>query len=870
MSRAVRILVVCLLIVPASAGTALVLRAPAPRQSEPRTLDDALGDLPLSFIENRGQVDPRAAYYLRGAGASVYFTPEGLALSVAPEGRSRPAELAVEFPGADPVTPVARGRTSAVVSPFSTGSGSGVPTFSEVAYRDLWPGIDLVYSGTGSQLKYRFEVAPGFDPGQVGMAWGGATDLAVNGSGQLEVVTPSGVLIDDTPHSYQVIGDARVEIPTEYAVSGRSVGLELGSYDPSRPLVIDPALLLYAGYIGGSGSSDEGRGVAVDASGNAYVAGRTDSDQTTFPDGDPDTNDAFPVPGADQTYNGSTDAFVAKVNAAGTALVYATYIGGAGDDQGRSVAVDSTGAAYVTGSTGSDETTFPDGDGFGTVPGFDQTSNGNGDAFVVKLNPAGISLVYATYLGGSDFERAQVVRVDVSGNAYVTGRTGSTESTFPDGDGFGTIPGPDKTINGGTDAFVAKVNAAGTGLAYAGYIGGSATDNGFGIVPDPSGAAVVVGWTDSTETTFPDGDGFGTVPGPDQTQNGNSDAFMARVNAAGTALLSAGYIGGAGYDWAFGVAVDASGAAYVTGETPSTETTFPDGDGFGTLPGPDQSFNGLGDAFVAKVNQAGTALVYAGYVGGASFESGFGIAADPSGHAYVVGETDSDETTFPDGDGFGTVPGPDQTQNGNIDAFVVKVTADGTGLVYGGFIGGSGSDSGYEISVDAGENAYVAGRTASDETSFPDGDGIGTLPGPDQTFNGGVTDAFVAKIEAFPPVPAPAPSPSASCKGKAATLVGTKGKDVLVGTPQADVVAALAGNDTIKTRGGKDLVCAGKGRDSANGGGGKDKLRGEAGKDRLKGAGGNDKLNGGKGRDTCVGGSGRDKALGCEVEKGIP
>jgi hypothetical protein len=867
MSRAVRILVVCLLIVPASAGTALVLRGPATLRSEPRVLDEGLRDLPLSFIENRGQVDRRADYYLQGGGASVYFTPQGLAMSVAPDGGGLPTELAVEFPGADPVSPVARDKTPAVVSPFSAGSGSRVSTYSEVAYRDLWPGINLVYSGTSSRLKYRFEVDPGADPGGIGMAWGGARRLSVNDAGQLEVATPSATLIDDTPSSYQVIGGRRVEVPTDYSVTRRMVGFELGRYDSGRPLVIDPALLLYAGYIGGAGGADDGRGVAVDAGGNAYVTGRTDSDQATFPDGDPDTNDAFPVPGADQTYNGSGDAFVAKVNASGTALVYATYIGGAGGDQGRAVAVDASGSVYVTGSTSSTEASFPDGDGFGTVPGFDQTQNGGDDAFVAKLNSAGTSLVYATYLGGSSDDRAQVVRVDGSGNVFVTGRTNSSEATFPDGNGFGTIPGPDQTINGGTDAFVAKVNAAGMDLAYAGYIGGSTSDQGFGIVPEPSGAAAVVGWTDSTETTFPDGDGFGAIPGPDQSINGNTDAFLARVNAAGTALLSAGYIGGTGYDWGFGLAVDGSGAAYVTGETPSDETTFPDGDGFGTLPGPDQTYNGSGDAFVAKVNPAGTVLEYAGYIGGSSTETGFGIAADGSGHAYVTGSTDSSETTFPDGNGFGTIPGPDQTYNGMTDAFVAKVDSGGTALVYAGYIGGAMFEAGYEITVDAQESAYVTGRTSSTETTFPDGDGFGALPGPDQTQNGSY-DVFVAKVEAFPPLPPPAPS--AKCKGETATVVGTKGKDVLVGTAQADVVAALGGNDKVRALGGKDLVCAGKGRDTANGGGGKDKLRGEAGKDRLKGAGGNDKLNGGKGRDTCIGGSGRDKAPGCETEKGIP
>ncbi len=894
-----RSIVVLVGVVVVAAGSTAVISvssgSPTPKGP---TVRGMLDRLPLTFIENRGQVDPQANYYLEGAGASVYFTPNGVALSARLES-GRPADLDMEFPGAEDVSPTAGGRTQATISDFGTGQ-EGLPTFSQVAYRNLWPGIELQFSGTASRLKYQFVVEPGTDPGRIAMTWDGSSGLAVNDQGQLEITTPSGTLIDDTPVSYQLVNGSRNEIATEYSVMGGKVGFELGAYDSTRPLVIDPALLLYAGYIGGSGS-EHARGIAVDPSGNAYVTGATSSDQTTFPDGDPDSNDVFPVTGFDQVYNGGGDAYVAKINAAGTALVYAAYIGGSQFDGGRSIAVDDSGSAYVTGATASDQTTFPDGDDDTNdtfpAPGFDQVHNGSDDAFVAKLNPSGSALEYATYVGGAGSDRAQQIRVDGSGNAYVTGRTDSGETTFPDGtdsgggpDAFDGIPGPDQTHNGFTDAFVAKVDPAGTALVYAGYIGGAQNDQGFGIVPLPSGNAAVAGWTDSGEASFPDGtddggDGnaFDGIPGPDLIYNGNADAFVAQINATGTALVSAGYIGGDNPDYGFGIGIDAQANAMVTGVTSSSETTFPDGDDDANdafpVPGFDQTQNGSNDAFVAKLNPAGTALVYAGYIGGSSFETGFGIASDSTGNAYITGETGSDQTSFPDGDPDGNdafpVPGPDQTFNGGTDAFVAKVNTAGTALVYAGYIGGLLGESGYEITVDSAGNAYVAGPTSSDQTTFPDGDDdandLFPVPGFDQGYNGGSDDGFVAKIEAFPlPAPPPGPPPTpATCKGKSATVVGTTGGETLTGTSGRDVVAALGGNDRIKAQGGNDLVCAGDGRDTANGGGGRDTLLGQDGKDNLKGSVGKDTLNGGQGKDTCVGGSGDDKAPGCEKEKSI-
>jgi hypothetical protein len=833
----------------------------ADRASSPARRDEVwatLRRLPLYFIENRGEMASRAEYYVHGAEASMLFTSGGLRLSLShPSGRHW--ALGVGFVGAHPTEPVGLEKTPAVISYFRGEPErwrTGNPTYSRVAYRDLWPGIDLFYSGTGSRLKYSFVVRPGADPSQIRLAYRGATRLAVNAQGQLEVTAPAGKVVEDVPLTYQGTGERRERVPSSYSVgNGRAYGFDVSPYDRSRPLVIDPVMLINAGYIGGSGG-DSGEEIDVDSTGAVYVTGTTPSSETTFPDGD-----GFgTLMGPDTFYNGNNDAFVAKVAPSGTSLVYAGYIGGSGAEQGKSIAVDGAGAAYVTGVTGSTEATFP------VVVGPDTTHNGMFfDAFVVKVAPSGTSLEYAGYIGGAgDQDFGSGIAVDGTGAAYLIGSTDSTEASFPDGDGLPPLPGPDPSYNGSGDAFVAKVAPSGASLEYAGYIGGNAGESGSGIAVDGAGAAYVTGSTGSTQITFP------AAVGPDTSYNGGSnDAFVAKVVPAGTSLDYAGYVGGVGdFDHGFGIARDGTGAAYLTGTTDSTEVSFPDGDGFGSVPGPDPSYNGgLGDAFVAKVASSGTTLAYAGYVGGAGYEGGQDIAVDGTGGASLVGDTDSTQASFPDGDGLGTVTGPDTSYNGGLsDAFVANVAPSGTSLGYAGFIGGSGTDVGQGIAVDGGGAAYLTGYTESDQTSFPDGDGFGAVTGPDTSHNGG-TDAFVATVADVVP---PSPSPQATCKGTVATVVGTEGADALSGTNGADVIAALGGNDTVKAVGGKDLVCGSRGNDRVNGGGGKDKVNGQRGRDTLKGAGGNDRLNGGPKKDTCVGGPGKDRARGCEKKRTIP
>ena len=510
-----------------------------------------------------------------------------------------------------------------------------------------------------------------------------------------------------------------------------TVGFRVGEYDRNLPLVIDPALPVFAGFMGGAGD-DRGLGVAVDASGAAYVTGQS------------------PTP-----FTQSPDAFVAKVAPDGRRLDYVSFIGGTSVEAGFDVVVDAFGQAYVTGGTTSDETTFP------VAAGPDLTFNGRVDAFVVKLGASGSTVLYSGYLGGAQIDFAEGIALGPGGVIFITGLTQSTEKTFP------VKIGPDLTFNGHYDAFVAALKPAADpfaltvqdNLVYAGYIGGRGDDAG--VIGGPrtqgtitgghiaiggDGSAYISGITASDQRSFPDGDGFGAVVGFDRTFNGGTDAFVVKVLPGGAALDYATYLGGAGDDQGFGMAVDAAGAAYLTGNTNSDERSFP------VRVGPDLTFNGDTDAFVAKLAPGGLELEYAGYLGGAALDQGLGVALAPSGSLIVVGHTHSSEATFP------VVGGPDLSFNGageNGDAFVTSVKAlplSATvvdNLDFSGFIGGSGEDGAFWVAVDGVGDVYVVGDTASTPFTFPDGDGIFGLPsfGSD---SGGGFDAFLMKLVVTP------------------------------------------------------------------------------------------------------------------------
>jgi len=723
---------------------------------------DDFGRLPVYFIANKGQLDDRVAYYIQGKDRTLYFTSEGITFVISnakevmdssrplDSGRQTQTEanpepeinaperyvVKLDFVGADPgARPEGQEQTEAVISYFQgrpENWHAGLPTYSKIVYPNLWPGIDLVYYGTVNRLKYEFVVHPGADPSRIRLAYRGVEKLTVNQAGRLEVATPGGSFQDDVPVAYQEINNQRIDIPLGYAVAGENAqaapdekvsgetafknreaepnarahvyGFEVGEYDETRSLVLDPAIFVYCGYIGGIGE-DRGNGIAVDASGSAYITGQTRSTQTTFP----------VAVGPDLSHNGgAVDAFVAKVKPDGAGLVYCGYIGGSNSDYALAIAVDGSGNAYVTGYTASAQA-----NAFPVVVGPDLTYNGGvEDAFVAKVNASGTALDYCGYIGGGAEDRGHGIAVDASGNAYVIGQTRSSESNS-----FPVVVGPDLTHNsiGFYDAFVAKVNSTGSGLAYCGYIGGAQNDYGRGIAVDSSGNAYVTGSAQSTETSFP------VAGGPDLTQNGLDDAFVAKVASTGAGLDYCGYIGGAVADYGYGVAVDAGGNAYVGGTTSSPQGTFPE------TVGPDLTHNGSADAFVAKVNNSGTALIYCGYVGGSDTDNAYGLAIDGSGNAYITGTTASTQTSFP------AISGPDFTQNGILDAFIAKINAGGTALMYSGFIGGADSDYGLAVAVDINENAYVTGYVPAASTNFP------VLVGPDLTPNGD-NDVFVARF----------------------------------------------------------------------------------------------------------------------------
>jgi hypothetical protein len=681
-----------------------------------------LGGLPVSFVANQGRWDPRAAWVASGSEATAYFLDGGVRWALTPaQGAARAlageeAGFALDqiLVGARDAAPTASVAAPGVVSYFGgEASHAGLATASELTLEQAWPGVDVVWSGTGGHIEATYHLAPGADPAQVRVAWQGAGSVDVTAEGRLEITTPVRSFEEDAPKAFQDIDGTRVPVEVAYDLDDAGTyGFRLGGYDPARPLVIDPTVLVYAGFLGGGGD-ERGTAIAVDGVGNAYVTGSTDSAAATFPE----TTGVFQAASG----GGGNDAFVAKVNLTGSALVYASFLGGSGTDAGNSIAVDGAGNAYVTGSTTSAAGTFPE------TPGVFQTANrGHSDAFVAKVNPTGSALVYASFLGGVGEDIGNGIAVDGAGHAYVTGWTNGTS-------GFPVTSGVFQAARGSLvnrDAFVAKVNPTGSALAYASFLGGALNDSGQGIAVDAAGYAYVIGSTNSQ------GD-FPMTSGVFQPSNrGATDAFVAKVNQTGSALVYASFLGGVGDDFGLGIALDGDLNAYVTGQTSSAAETFPE------TPGVFQAANAGGsrDAFAAKVNQTGSALVYAGFLGGSGDDTGYGIAVDGARNAYVTGYTTSAD--------FPVTSGAFQATNGGglVDAFVAKVGPTGSALAYAGFLGGSGDDIGHGIAVDVAGHAYVTGQTTSAAATFPETTGVF------QATNRGGTDAFVAKITVAPTI----------------------------------------------------------------------------------------------------------------------
>ena len=633
------------------------------------------GRLPVHFEENRGQAGSDVRFIARTATGRVLLAPDGLVLGA----KGTPVRLSFaggsSAPAMEALEPLP-GRVNYYSGDDPKNWRIDVPTYGRVRYAAVYPGIDVVVYGNQRQLEYDFLIAPGADPARIRLAVSGISALAVDGAGDLHLVTAHGTLVQRKPVIYQEVDGLRVPIDGGYVVGDRGeVGFRVAAYDATRPLVIDP-VIAYSTYLG-SGGTDVIWGVAVDGSGNAYVAGHTNNfdaiaGSDTFP-----WKDGISPPAG---FNG-TAGFVAKLDPSGSSLVFASYT----ECQARAIALDGAGNVYVGGVTSSKT--------FATTAGsFQATAPGAGEnGCVLKLNPAGNAITWATYIGGpgSASQSVKALAVDSSGAVYVAGSTGST--SFP------VTPGaPQATFGGGTsDGFVAKLAPTGATLMYSSYLGGSGTDGVTGLAVDTSNQVYVTGQATA---------GFPTTGGvlkPAIGASDPSDAFVTKLAANGSLVYST-FVGGSNGDTANALDIDAAGNAYVTGHTFSSD--FPLVNAYSTTPAGD---------WVFKLNTTGSALVYSTYLPETS--NAVGIAVDSSGAAYIAGATGSE--TFPQVNPIMTDKICDPL---NDCVYVTKLNPSGqlTAAEYSVILGmGSGGAFAHGMAADAAGNVYVVGRTGSGYTT---------------------------------------------------------------------------------------------------------------------------------------------------------
>jgi hypothetical protein len=759
------IVVVIVAVIAMTAGSAVsslhshraqaAVSSPAPTSpAQQRTRIHASMDaLPLAFEANQGQTDPQVKYLARANGYTLFLTADDAVFSLHSAAKPATASAKKVAPKSGSVMHLhlVGGNSQAKIAAASLLPGksnyfigkdqsqwhTNVAQYERVAYENVYPGINLAFYGVQRQLEFDFIVAPGANAAPIQLSASGASRLSTDNSGNLILTAKSGSVTLHKPVAYQEKNGQRDPVNARFAIAADNrtgkhhIGFELGNYDHSRELVIDPSVA-FATFLGGS-AEDDGYAIALDSGENAYITGQTES--TNFP-----TAGANPYSASNA---GEFDAFVTKISANGS-LVYSTYVGGSNNDAGVAIAVDSNGDAFVAGGTASSNFPF--------VAGYQSSLNGPLNAFVFELNPTGSSLTYSTFLGGSGSDNAQGIALDSSGNAYVVGAATSTD--FPV-----SSNAVETTLTGSSAGFASKLNATGSSLVYSTYLGGGSGDNASGVAVDASGDAYVTGETFSTT--------FETTSGAFQTTcgscgNGLSDAFVSVLNPTATGFVYSTYLGGNSADVGFAIAIDFSDDAYVTGYTesnnfPTTESTF------------QSTLNGSQDAFVTELNPSGTALVFSSYLGGSTTSGGSGIAVDSGNDIYVTGSTASPD--FPV-----TTSAPQTTLGGDTDAFFTEIVPSTSSLYFSTYLGGASNENtgvsgGSQsivgaVAVDpAGANLYLTGNTAS-TTSFP------TSNAEQSTYGGGPTDAFVAKYTQ-PAYGISATTPAAVSAGTSATSTVT-------------------------------------------------------------------------------------------------
>lgn len=622
------------------------------------------GNLPLSFISNNGQINAEIAYFEKGSGHATYFTKKGIYLELIKDSKKNEAAAPAHTSQIIKLFPVgANGDPELFAENLQAGKvnyflgnnperwQSHVPSYGSVVYKELYEGIDLRFYGNNRTLEYDVIVQPGIDPSVVQFAYEGIKGLAINASGALEIFLEDGKLLQKKPYLYQEIA---------------------------------------------------GNHVQVDGAFQLVAANRTSKNESTT-----DSNPSFSYRFEVAPYNKAFPLIIDPI------LDYATYLGGSeGGDSGTDIAVDGEGNAYVVGVTSSsDFLTLSLWPSLPPSTTLQKNISGGIDTFVTKFDPTGRSILYSTFLGGSSTDEAAGIAVDQNGNAYITGKTLSSD--FPL---FSPIQA---SRPGGTDAFLTKIDASGGALAYSTYIGGNLFDASHGIALDEAGNVYITGETNSSN--FPT---LSPIQAHRAGSGSNFDAFITKINASGSGFIYSTYLGGDIHDYAYGIAVDSEGNASVTGKTGSFN--------FPLLQPIQESSGGNTDVFVSKLNVNGDALLYSTYLGGINEDEAYDIAVDRDGNAYVSGRTFSNN--------FPTISAFQRDKKSAWDAFVTKVNATGSALIYSTYLGGNGNDAIYGIAVDPFQNVYLTGETAS--TDFP------MVSSLQETHAGGGNDAFITKMNA--------------------------------------------------------------------------------------------------------------------------
>ena len=656
-----------------------------PGFNETAVIETAESLMMSQFQENLGQVsNPDVLFYGNIPGGMIGFGVSKILIWL----EDTPHSIEMTFIGSEMVTPVKSGITSYKSNYFlgNRGTYTDVQSFQEIVYNGLWPGIDLVYKATSEGAKYEYRVSKDSDYEDIVVEVHGHDYLRCKTS-SLSVSVFNKTFYDTNLIAYQ----NHESISANFIlVTENRYKFSLTGCNPNLPVIIDP--LLYSTYVGGSVNDEWGydyskETVAVDDEGNVYVAGATNSADFPMVNAYNDTI---------QNTGGVSDSFIFKLNSTGNGLVYSTFISAENRDVILGIDIDSSGNVYVTG--------FTDSENFPTLNAFDSTKEYGWDSFLLKLNATGNGLVYSTYVGGGGHDEAWDIVVNDNDEAIVIGYTNAP--TFP------RVNAYDNSHNGGDDIFVFRMNSTGNGLIFSTFIGGSGDDIGRSVAIDVDSNCYITGYTSSTDMPI--------VNGVDDSPNGGNDCFIAKLSANGSSLYFSTYYGGSGGCVGLAIDVDDQNQTYVTGYTQSSD--------FPLVNAVDSTFAET-ETFIVKLNETGNGVIYSTYFGGSIYERGWEIKADSYGNAYVLGYTTSSDMMM--------VNALDDSLDGTVDCYAMKISSDGSIILYSTFFGGTSPEYGRGMDIDENGTLYGVGFTYSSD--------LPTLSAYDSTANGG-TDVFAFKL----------------------------------------------------------------------------------------------------------------------------